>query len=387
MSKFFSDFFKHDNVYVPLSLKAALDEDSRAARSHKQMLKNEQKASDKLAARMASKVGQLNWPPKPHGAAIQIFNRHLVESYLGYFESACTGDEDRQRVKALCKLLFDSGEHRPLCTPNALWELQLDDLETQFPVFAEVVAYVRGAISISMLEKSAPILLPILLVGNPGVGKTYFTSRLAKLLNAPFSTIQANTMQSNSTLSGSSSFWSNAVPGKIFKSLVYGSYGNPTILLDEIDKIGTGLQYDPMASLFQILDFDSAKLFCDLCYEWLPIDASRVVYICTANTASLPEPILSRMRVFYIPDLSGHQCRQVIYQIFNDLKKRLPEAIWNMSLDDDTIQCLIALPARTVRNTLMEAVGRAVIRGDKNWVLPEDIALSIQHRKKIGFLS
>ncbi|MDI7065492.1 hypothetical protein QMO17_30035, partial [Klebsiella pneumoniae] len=89
-------------------------------------------------------------------------------------------------------------------------------------------------------------------------------------------------------LSGASSQWKNAKPGKVFDALVNGSYANPVITVDEIDKATGDSQYDPLGALYALLEHDTAQAFIDEFAE-IPINAGHVIWIATANDAlSIP---------------------------------------------------------------------------------------------------
>ena len=101
-------------------------------------------------------------------------------------------------------------------------------------------------------------------------------------------------------LSGSSSQWKGAKPGKVFEALVDGQYANPVMVVDEIDKASADAQYDPLGALYSLLEHDTAQTFIDEFAE-VAIDASQVIWIMTANDErGIPEPILNRMNVFEI---------------------------------------------------------------------------------------
>ncbi|OXH83861.1 AAA family ATPase, partial [Burkholderia multivorans] len=94
---------------------------------------------------------------------------------------------------------------------------------------------------------------------------------------------------------------------KVFDALVNGSYANPVIAVDEIDKAGADAQYDPLGALYALLEHDTARAFVDEFAE-VPIDAGNVIWIATANDAhAIPEPLLNRMNVYEIapPDAAG----------------------------------------------------------------------------------
>jgi hypothetical protein len=101
-------------------------------------------------------------------------------------------------------------------------------------------------------------------------------------------------------LSGSSSQWKGARPGKVFEALVEGEYANPVIVVDEIDKASGDAQYDPLGALYSLLEHDTAQSFTDEFAE-VAIDASQVIWITTANDSrGIPDPILNRMNVFEV---------------------------------------------------------------------------------------
>jgi ATP-dependent Lon protease len=118
-------------------------------------------------------------------------------------------------------------------------------------------------------------------------------------------------------LSGASSQWKGARPGKVFETLVDGQYANPVMVVDEIDKARGEHAYDPLGALYSLLEHDTAGHFVDEFAE-VPIDASQVIWVATANDArGIPEPILNRMNVFEVqaPDRdAAHSIARRLYQ-------------------------------------------------------------------------
>src|SRR5256884_9531582 len=148
-----------------------------------------------------------------------------------------------------------------------------------------------------------------------------------------------SSMTAGWVLSGASSQWKNAKPGKVFETILNGTYANPVIMVDELDKAGEDTQYDPLGALYMLLERDTAAEFVDEFVE-IPIDASGVVWIATANDESrIPDPILNRMNVYEIesPDRNGSaRIAQAIYGEIRgshdwgkDFPERLPPEVQN----------------------------------------------------------
>ena len=206
-------------------------------------------------------------------------------------------------------------------------------------------------------------LMPILLL-RPGIGKTHFAKALAQLLGTAYHYVPMSSLTAGWILSGASSQWKNAKPGKVFDALVNGSYANPVIAVDEIDKAGSDAQYDPLGALYALLEHDTARAFIDEFAE-VPIDAGNVIWIATANEAhAIPEPLLNRMNVCEIepPDAAG--ARRIAQTIYDEIRtshawgRRFPD-----TLGDDALDVLAATPPRTMRRALLHAFGAARLDG------------------------
>jgi len=207
----------------------------------------------------------------------------------------------------------------------------MEPLYDELPNFHEALDDIKRQLALAVSGTDALELTPMLLLGDPGIGKTHFGKRVSKLLSTGFGFISMSSMTAGWVLSGSSSQWKNAKPGKVFDTFLNGQYANPVMMVDEIDKAGGDGQYDPLGALYSLLEQDTAKAFIDEFVE-LPIDATGVFWIATANDASrIPEPILNRMNVYEIeaPDLEGAtKIAQAIYaEIRNshDWGKAFPE--------------------------------------------------------------
>ena len=131
----------------------------------------------------------------------------------------------------------------------------------------------------------------MLLLGEPGIGKTHFARKIAQLLGTGYGFVPMSSLTAGWVLSGASSQWKNAKPGKVFDTFLNGDYANPVIVVDEIDKASADGQYDPLGALYELLEIETATRFVDEFVE-VPIDASGAVWLATANDAArIPEPL------------------------------------------------------------------------------------------------
>jgi ATP-dependent Lon protease len=187
-------------------------------------------------------------------------------------------------------------------------------------------------------------------------------------------------------LSGASSQWKNAKPGKVFDTFLNGEYANPVMVVDEIDKASADGQYDPLGALYELLESQTAMRFIDEFAE-VPIDASGAVWFATANDAArIPEPLLNRMHVYEIaaPDMEGSA--RIALSLYCEIReshdwgKRFPEAP-----SGSVIEKLALLTPREMRRAVQSAFGNAKVSG-RDELRPEDIDLQRGNRKsRIGF--
>lgn len=282
------------------------------------------------------------------------------------------GDGAAQRnegLKSWYDRMRELGGSRYIIKPSTT--AAVDDLCETSPNFVDVVDDLRKYLALAVAGNEAVQFTPILLLGKPGLGKTYFAKRLAQALGTGFEFVSMSSLTAGWVLTGASAQWNNARPGKVAKTLIEGEYANPVVVLDEVDKAGGDSRYDPMGALYALLERGTAAHFKDEFID-VDMDASHILWVATANDEStIPEPILNRMNVYAIerPDaLGAHRIALAVYHEILDAHH------WPFPQEpsESVLERLSALPPRDMRKLLVDAFGTARL-ANRDFLVPEDI--------------
>ena len=308
-----------------------------------------------------------------------VFQTHDVERKL-----AKLPEREHEHLRTTYERMLERGPDRFQVKPSGIPEMA--GLYAQLPNFTEVLDDVRRHVALAQDSRDGLEVTPMLLLGPPGIGKTHFAKKLAELLGTGMSLVPMNSMTAGWLLSGSSSQWKGSKPGRVFETLVDGQYANPVMVVDEIDKAGADSQYDPLGALYNLLEHDTAHAFVDEFAE-VPIDASQVIWITTANDErSIPEPILNRMNVFEIEAPSPEAARQIARQLYTSIRA---DHDWGRLLNpeprDDVLDHLATLAPREMRRALMTGFGNARL-AQRDEVHVDDLPRAAGSKSRIGFV-
>ena len=334
--------------------------------------------------------------PEKYKQGIQIpvvaeeSKRPLVQWYNSIQMASQLAKSSGSNAKVLTKIINEIPDHKPLLVVED--ESFFEKLEEELPNFKEVIDYYKGQFRQNYYSNKKRIN-PILLLGDPGIGKTYFSKKLASYLNTGYSFIDMGSLTSSWVLSGNNGSWQDAKQGKILDLMMKSPTFNPIVLLDELDKTSRG-NHDPQAILYQLLEEINARDFTDE-YIDVSIDVSGIIYIACANSLqTLSDPLLSRFKVFTVPSPTSDQLDLIIKNIYREAIGNNP--LLSPELEQNLVGFLKNNSLREVKIILEEAITNMLLeytRDQLNKFASNKQTLSLekkhfrvkQEKTKIGF--
>jgi ATP-dependent Lon protease len=292
--------------------------------------------------------------------------------------------KEHESLRATYERMLEKGAERFQVKPSGL--PQMEHLYDELPNFHDVLDDVRRQLALCEDSRDALEITPLLLLGPPGVGKTHFARELSVLLGTGMGFISMSSLTAGWVLSGASSQWKGARPGKVFETLVDGQYANPVMVVDEIDKAGGEHAYDPLGALYSLLEQDTAGHFTDEFAE-VPVDASQVIWVATANDAhAIPEPILNRMNVYEVRAPDRDAARGIAARLYRAIRTAHD---WGQRFEADpgdaVLDRISEMAPREMRRAWMTAFGNAKL-DHRDHVLPRDLPEAGHRRSAIGFV-
>ncbi|MAN44863.1 MAG: endopeptidase La [Alphaproteobacteria bacterium] len=229
------------------------------------------------------------------------------------------------------------GQRKDIQTNLEKAETQLDDDHYGLDKVKErILEY------LAVQKRTGKMKGPILcLVGPPGVGKTSLGRSIAEATGRDFVRVSLGGVRDESEIRGHRRTYIGSMPGRIIQSLKKTKSGNPLFLLDEIDKMGMDHRGDPASALLEVLDPEQNSTFNDHYLE-VDYDLSDVMFVTTANSLNMPQPLLDRMEIIRIAGYTEDEKveitkRHLIPQVRED--HGLKEGEWTVS--DEAIRDLV----------------------------------------------
>jgi ATP-dependent Lon protease len=205
----------------------------------------------------------------------------------------------------------------------------------------------------------APILC---FVGPPGVGKTSLGQSIARAMGRAFTRVSLGGVHDEAEVRGHRRTYIGALPGNIIQAIRKAGSRDCVMMLDEIDKMGRGVQGDPSAAMLEVLDPEQNGTFRDN-YLGVPFDLSRVVFIATANMLdTIPGPLRDRMEIISLAGYTANEkleiARRYLVRRQMDANGLKPE---QAEIDDDALRALIEDYTREAGVRALEReIGRAL---------------------------
>jgi len=279
--------------------------------------------------------------------------------------------------------MLETGPERFVTTPSSI--ASLDALREDCPNFDEVLDDLARYLRLAHAGNRGFNVMPILLLGGPGVGKTHFARRLAKAMGTEFELISMNALSAGFVITGSSASWRGAKCGKVAERLVRGQFANPVVVLDEVEKATGSSQSDPLAALYQLLEPETARAFRDEFID-VEIDASQICWVLTANsTEGIPAPLLNRMAVYEVPAPTREQAAGIAQRMYAALLEELNLEGFDERLADAVLDRLAPVSPRDLRKTLLDSLGYAVAGGRSQVTLADVRIKTTPGKGRIGF--
>ena len=270
--------------------------------------------------------------------------------------------KDHDSLRCTYERMLERGPERFQVKPSGV--PAMDHLYDELPNFRAALDDIKRQLALCHDSSDALEIAPLLLLGPPGIGKTRFAREVAHLLGTGMGFVSMSSLTAGWLLSGASSQWKGARPGKVFDTLVDGAYANPVMVVDEIDKATGEHAYDPLGALYSLLEHDTAHDFTDEFAE-VAIDASQVIWVATANDErTIPEPILNRMSVYEVHAPDRDAARAIALRLYASLRSGHDwGSRFTPTPQQDVLERMSELAPRDMRRAWTTAFGNARLDG------------------------
>ncbi|MGO4573953.1 endopeptidase La [Microvirga sp. 2TAF3] len=336
--------------------RASLNERQREALLREQMATiqrqlGEEDSKAQEISELKEAIAKVHMPPEVEEQALKELHRleRMPEASLEY-------GMIRTYLDWLIELPWVLPEEPPIILAEARHILEEDHYGLK-KIKQRIIEYL--AVRKLAPDSKAPILC---FVGPPGVGKTSLGQSIARAMKRKFVRVSLGGVHDEAEIRGHRRTYIGAMPGIIIQAIRKAEASNCVMMLDEIDKMGSGIQGDPSAALLEVLDPEQNSTFRDN-YLGIPFDLSRVVFIATANMLdTVPGPLRDRMEVISLAGYTEEEKAEIArrYLVRRQLEANglTPERV---EIDDAALHVIIRSYTREagVRN-LEREIGKAL---------------------------
>lgn len=352
-----------DDAEERAELVATAREAERAAREAKRAAEKKSKETQaKIIADTARECAAAARKARRRPRSAQIFTAEQImvaENAL----SALAEDRSERLKPLLAHIKRDDGYRRVPSLRGVDRKLRL--LRERFANMSAAIDRLAAELALaSAMPPNDFRMTPLLLLGEPGLGKTFFAQSLAQALGVDFDVVSAGGAQGGFVLAGTASHWSNTAPGGIAKLLARSLVASPVLVIDEVDKIAGDDRYPLLPALLDLLEPGTARMFKDESLD-IRMDASKLIVLLTANYIDLvPGPLLSRVEVLQVPRPDVAQRLRIVEGELAVLRKRTRRKI---ELAAGAAQALAEredLDLRKTTRIVRDAFARAMLRSE-----------------------
>ena len=295
------------------------------------------------------------------------------------------GRENKDYVDSVIRKLLKLGNRRELAKAPA--QQAIDILREKFPNATDAIDHVDRAAALSRLTPDGYFQMPpILLLGDPGVGKTAFLQALSECLAVPFRRFDVGSLSMGGQLFGLSLGWSTGRAGDIFNMLCDSPVMNPVAFLDEVEKAGGNPNAPVVPGLLALLERETSKSFRDEAID-LAMNASHVVWTAAANYRHLmSQPLQSRFVQTRIERPEGEGAIRVASSIYGSLRNASPWGrLFPVELERGLACMLANYVPRQMAQMLTIAFGQAALDG-RTYLKADDFPPQPKPKSRMGFL-
>ncbi len=336
--------------------KATFDERQREAILREQMAAIQRELGEgdgkgQEAAEIAEAIGKAQMPEE-----VEEIARKELRRYERMPEAAAEAGMVRNYLDWLIELPWAEPQDKPIDIDKARGILDEDHFGLE-KIKRRIVEYL--AVRKLAPRGKAPILC---FVGPPGVGKTSLGQSIARAMHRPFVRVSLGGVHDEAEIRGHRRTYIGAMPGNIIQAIRKAKARDCVMMLDEIDKMGRGIQGDPSAAMLEVLDPEQNSTFRDN-YLGVPFDLSRVAFIATANMLeTVPGPLRDRMEIIALAGYTENEKLEIArrYLVRRQLEANGVQES-QVTIDDDALRRIIRDYTREAGvRSLEREIGRAL---------------------------